>query len=113
MPLQPIPSLLTADDFAQFQYKQRLMAQLRQTIAYPGGAPSQGAVRLRLTVSRDGQVVSASCASAEAPMFEEATMTGVSAAGPFPSFPREVTHPQLTYEFLVAFREGSDPSISP
>lgn len=110
---QPIPSLLTADDFSQFRYKQQVMVRLRQAIVYPTGAPPHGAVRLRVTVAHDGQLLSASCAGTGTPVFEEAAMTGVSEAVPFPPFPREIPHAELTYEFLVAFREGSDPSISP
>ena len=108
------PSLLTPEDFAQFRYKQIVRARLQRAILYPTGhAVPGGRVRLRLTITRAGEVASASCTSAESPMFEESVMAGVAAAGPFPAFPADLDAAQETYEFLVAYAPGTSASVSP
>ena len=110
----PIPSVLTPADFAQFRYKQMVRARLQRAILYPRGhALEGGRARLRLTITREGQVASASCTSVESPMFEESVMAGVAAAGPFPAFPAELPAAQETYEFLVAYTPGAATSVSP
>lgn len=110
----PTPSLLTPADFARFRYKQMVRARLQRAILYPAGhALEGGRARLHLTITREGQVASASCTSVESPVFEESVMAGVTAAGPFPAFPAELSVSQETYEFLVAYTPGAAASVSP
>ncbi len=111
---EPSPSLLTPADFARFRYKQMVRARLQRAILYPRGHAFEGGrARLRLTITREGQVASASCTSGESPVFEESVMAGVTAAGPFPAFPAELSVSQETYEFLVAYTPGAAASVSP
>lgn len=113
-PAKPVPSLLTPADFAQFQYKQRVRQVLQRAIAYPMDVGlTRGSTRLRLTISRNGQVKAAACQAADAPRFEEATLDGVMAAAPFGPFPRELSAEELTFDFRVTFTPGVETSVSP
>lgn len=107
------PSLLTPQDFASYRHKQLVRQQLRRTIRYPAHAKLQsGSVRLYLTISRDGKVWTAACQDATAPLFEEAAMDGIQAAGQFPPMPDELPDTSVLYEFLVAFVPGGETTIS-
>ena len=110
----PTPSWLNSEAMAEFRYRQTVRTRLQRAIRYPValGPSARGTVRLLVTIGPAGRVETASCAEATAPVFEEAAMDGVAAAGLFPPIPDEVPKAPVTCEFLVAFVPGAEASVN-
>jgi protein TonB len=102
----PVSSPISSADVLM-EYRDVVRAWMDRYKQYPRLAERRGIEGepvLRLTISRDGRVVSASMEhSSGSALLDKAALDLVNRAAPFPAFPAHVTEPSLTYLIPVTF----------
>jgi len=89
------------------QYASRLHGLIEAHKSYPAQAMirrEEGTVVLRIVIEHDGKLLDVEALSGSPSRLVEASVQATKAAGPFPSFPREIDLPRATFELPITFR---------
>lgn len=82
----------------------KIRARIERQKRFPRGIKGKGRVVLRITIARDGRVISARIArSSGQPAFDKAAMSAVSRAGRMPRAPKGLEQPSYTFNLPVDF----------
>ena len=83
----------------------RILSQHQQFVR--NASADQGAVVLRITVTRDGQLVDVSLAQSSGyPALDTTALSLVRQAGPYPRLPQDITGARHTFVLPLNFRRN-------